>query len=214
MVVHIITLYNKPTLIGDATESVGLQTRRDFVHTVMPDTYQDWNGRYPPAVFYNEQARATPLDGYVCWLSDDDVMSPNYVMDLAGYLDEHPEVDCVYGGSRHVIVQAGVPDKLYRILPQETPFPIFNADYLPGCKIDGGQFMVRRLALERVPYPYYSEAVEGARVCDARYMDKLVQYMAMYPVQTIVMTNRATVLSSHAVPDDHGGLVAVDWRRL
>ena len=129
-------------------------------------------------------------------------------------MDGHLEVECVYGQSKHVMFHPKFGERFIRNLPAEWPLPVLNASLTPGWRIDGGQMMIRRSALERIPYPYYPEGHETARVCDAHYMDKLVQYLAMQPVQTLVMINRMTPLSSHVVPDALGRETVVDWRRL
>jgi len=156
----------------------------------------------------------TPLEDYICWLSDDDLLLPNYIADLAGYLDTHPEAECVYGGSRHVKIHPSLGEQFIRNLPEESPFPVFSASYTPGWRIDGGQFMIRRSALERVPYPYYPEDPDPsvARVCDALFMDKIARYMTMYPVQVFIMTNRMTSLGSHVAIDTLGRAQVKDWR--
>jgi len=215
MTTWILTLYNKPDYVQEAIRSVEQQTRTDLVHIVRPDTYRSWDGRYPPAVAYNEWALEVPVQDYVCWLSDDDLLLPNYVADLAGYLDGHAEAECVYGGSYHVAAPLDAPERLLRNLPEEQPFPIFNAQKTPGYKIDGGQFLIRRSALERVPYPYYPEGSETARSCDAHYMNKLVAFnVLMYPVAAFVLKNRATPKSGHVAVDAQGGVYTRDWRAL
>lgn len=211
--IQILTLFNKPELVLEAIASVEAQTRRDYAHLVQPDTYRSWNGRYPPAVYYNELARAAAQDDYISWLSDDDLLLPNYVADLAGYLDTHPEMSCAYGGSTHIIHEPPNVDRVVRNLPPQWPFPILDANRTPGYQIDGGQFIIRRSALEKIPYPWYSESAEGAGVCDATFMNKIVQYFPIYPVQTFVMVNRATPLSSHAVVVK-GHIEVASWRRL
>lgn len=211
--IRIITLSNKPDYIPEAVASVMAQTRRDYEHTVEMDFHRNWHDRYPPAVMYNEWVRLAPQDAYISWLSDDDLLLPNYVADLAGCLDEHPEFGCVYGGSTHIIHEPPNPDRVIRNLPCEWPFLVLHAGFTPGYKIDGGQFMIRRSALEKIPYPWYSESTEGAGVCDADFMNKIVQYLPIYPVQAFVMVNRATPKSSHAMVVK-GHIEVANWKRL
>jgi GT2 family glycosyltransferase len=210
-VIRIITLWNKPEYIQDAIDSVKAQTRQDIIHVMQKDEGIDWKGLYPPARWWNIQSFAASPDDYVCWLSDDDILLPNYVADLAGYLDKHPEAECVYGGSHHVQHHPAFEDRFIRELPCSLPFPLLNSSYTPGYRIDGGCFMVRRTALNRVPYPYCPEGLDTARVCDAVYMDKLVQYFSMVPVQAFVMKNRVTPRSSHFVVTETGETKIVNW---
>lgn len=197
--IRILTLFNKAQLVLEAIASVEAQTRRDYIHFARPDTYRARDGRYPPAVYYNEMARIAPMEDYISWLSDDDLLFPNYVADLAGHLDAHPEIDCVYGGSKHVLHEPPQEDRLIRNLPQQWPFPLFNAELSPFCQIDGGQFMIRRSGLEKIPYPWYPEDAASASGCDAIFMRKISQYFPMYPIPVFVMTNRATSASCHTV---------------
>lgn len=198
----------------EAVGSVEAQTRHDYIHLVQPDTCRSWNGRYPPAVYYNEQAKVASAEDYISWLSDDDLLLPNYIADLADYLDTHPEAECVYGGSRHVRIYPNLGEQFIRNLPEELPFPILSNAYTPGWRIDGGQFMIRRSALEKVTYPYYPEDPDPsvARVCDALFMNKIVQAMTMYPIQVFVMVNRMTSLGSHVAIDSLGRAQVQDWR--
>lgn len=212
--IHILTLWNKPDYVKEAIASVQAQTRRDFVHIVQPDTYRGWRGRYPPAVAYNEWAREAPMEDYISWLSDDDLLQPNYVADLAGCLDVHPEYECVYGQSRHVMSHPKLGERFIRNLPAEWPLPVLEVNFTPGYRIDGGQFMIRRSALERIPYPYYGEGYVNAGVCDADYMNKIVQHFPIYPVQKQVMVNRMTPLGGHVMVNDKGEAVVVDWKRF
>lgn len=209
----ILTLSNKPNYLPDAIASVLAQTRRDLRHVIAIDAERDWQGCYPPAVFYNEQAKAVDMADYVSWLSDDDILLPNYVADLAGYLDAHPDIHCVYGRSRVEAIVPGRPPVFHRHLPEQG-WSVFSAKYLPAYRIDGGQVMIRRSALEAISYPYYPEGYEGARACDATMLNKAAIAVGIYPVEKTVMVNRVTPISSHVASRPDGSIGAVDWTRL
>lgn len=210
----ILTLANKPQYLPDALASVEAQTRRDFEHVVeLDDGSRDWEGRYPPAVFFNERARAVAdPDDYLCWLSDDDLLLPNYVEDLAGKLDEALGLNCVYGGSRVEMLGADGTATHWSHLPI-LGWPTYNKWIQPASQIDGGQFMVRRSVLGLIKYPYMNESPDPAqaRLTDGYVMNKIANVVGIYPVKKDVMINRLTPLSAHCRPGEGERLVA-DWR--
>lgn len=197
MAIKIITLSNKLDYLPQAVASVKTQTRK-CTHIILEDT-GEWDGRYGPAVFYNEEAKKAKPGDYVAWLSDDDLLLPDYVEALAGALDEHPEWSAVYGRSLHIdySLEHGWTT-IRRPLPESPEMPIYTADRLPLGKIDGGQFMVRRSALDEIEYPYAPEEVnEWTRVSDGLLMNKLAVACGFYPVPRIIMLNRTTPISGH-----------------
>ena len=216
----IVTLANKPKYLPDAMASVEAQTRRDFKHIVQMDEGIGWDGRYPPAAFWNEQVEAVGMDDYVCWLSDDDLLLPNYVEDLAGHLDAHQEVDCCYGGSRVENWDEAGKIADAQFLPMEG-YVVFSGAWEPSCRIDGGQFMMRRSALEAIPRPWVPEGITidpnahpitmQERYSDAIFMNKVAWIFGIYPIGKQVMINRSTELSGHARIVDGVSTVA-DWR--
>jgi len=218
----IITLWNKPRYIGDAKHSVEKQTRRDFRHAIeRDDGSRDWGGRYPPAAYWNETMKAASPDDYLCWLSDDDLLLPNYIEDLAGCLDANPEIDCCYGGSQVEVWDEGGKIINAEFLPHGG-YNVFDSNWSPGCKMDGGQFMVRRSALDRLDWPWCPEAMSTdpatpaialpSRYCDALFMNKIANMVGMFPVKKQVMINRRTPLSAHTRIVDGVSTVA-DWRK-
>lgn len=217
----IITLWNKPEYIEQAIQSVVGQTRKDWVHVLQHDHKSlDWGGRYPPAVFWNEKMRAAAPDDYVCWLSDDDLLLPNYVEDLAGYLDAHPQIACCYGGSQVVVLDDEGNTTDAEFLPHGG-YKIFSKLWSPGCKIDGGQFMIRRSALDVLEWPWVPEVMSRdpavpaialpSRYSDAKFMNKIAYAVSIFPVEKQVMINRRTPLSAHTRIAGGVSIVA-DWR--
>ena len=208
----IVTLSNKPALLPEAIASVMAQTR-PCRHIWAFDGAQDWAGRYPPAVWANQEWGRCDLDDYVAWLSDDDVLLPNYAADLAGHLDAHPEHMAVYGLSQHVTYDPATGIEVpMRVLPLGDRAQVFDASNRPLCKLDGGQVMVRRSALEQLPRPWVPEKIDGARVCDGAFLDKLALAFGIYPAAGFVMRNRATPYSAHSVSRGNYW-AAADWRR-
>lgn len=191
--ITILTLANKPALVVEAMESVARQTRRDFRHIVHLDN-EPRDGRYSPAVFFNEQVARVESDGMVCWLSDDDVLEPHYLETLAGFLDANPDVGACYGGSR-VMAYDGQTERHVRDLPAERTF---DADTPPSCKIDGGQMLVRRSVLDRIAPPWVPESLDRCNIADGNFMNRVAAVTPIVPVVgSWVMRNRMTPLSSH-----------------
>lgn len=221
MAVVIITLSNKPNLLHEAVASVAAQTRHPDQHIIgLDDGSRDWDGRYPPAVFFNETARELDADDYVCWLSDDDLLLPNYVADLAGYLDRNLDCGAVYGFSEHWIYTADGVGTKYRVLPWDGVLHHFNATDRPSGMIDGGQYMVRKGVLDAVGYPYIPEGTDPdiARLCDAHLMIRVAAHCGIAPLvrngqPVFVLHNRTTPWSSHGTPNAGGSITHADWRR-
>ena len=195
--VIVITLTNKPDLVQEAIASVKAQTR-ECVHLVEVDSGQ-YKGRYPPAVHYNVISKQCSADDYISWLSDDDLMLPNFVADLAGMLDIHPEYGCVWGWSMHVVLNKNGTTTNIRPLPQDGNFmQVFNAANEAIFKLDGGQIMVRRSVLDKISYPYQSEDTgEPSRRCDGFLMNKIAAAVGIYPLGKQVKINRTTDKSGH-----------------
>jgi hypothetical protein len=209
----ILTLANKPQYLPDAVASVEAQTRRDFVHTVaLDDENAEWGGRYPPGVFFNHAAKLVHPHDYICWLSDDDLLLPNYLEDLAGFLDANREIGCCYGGSEVIFLEEDGSTSHYKNLP-ELGWPTYNKWIQPACQIDGGMIMLRRSVLDLIETPWMNELAdpELARITDGHLMNKIANKVGIYPVKKQVMINRITPVSAHC---QSGGGVrhVVDWR--
>lgn len=199
MAVLIATLSNKPGYLPDAVASVMAQTR-PAVHVWAMDGVQDWGGRYAPSVFYNQIARMADPDDYIAWLSDDDILLPNYVEALAGYLDSHPWINAVYGYSTHVMYdrEAGVKS-FYRTLPVRLDGATYTRTNEPCGVIDGGQMMVRVKALENFAYPWAPEDNgPNRRIADGVLMNRVAEFCGgIHCVPEMVLENRSTPLSAH-----------------
>lgn len=211
-ILHVITLYNKPDYFELAAASVRAQTR-ECIHLAQQDTHETQD-LYPPAVYFNKVAKDLPTDAYICWLSDDDIMLPNFAKDLCGHLDTHPEIDAVYGTTEHCTfdMATGISTHI-RTLPQDG-FPIYNAANSPYCRIDGGQFVHRRSTLNKISYPWYSETHDACRHCDGRFAEKIAAACGIYPLVPMkqVAINRVTSKSGHVALIDNQ-LKVVDWTR-
>ena len=98
----------------------------------------------------------------------------------------------------------------------------YNALCSPACKIDGGQFMVRRSALELVERPWCAEGRTAdpnvpaimlpERYGDAMFMNKIANAVGIYPIDKQVMVRRVTPLGTHTkiIGGQH---IITDWRQ-
>jgi hypothetical protein len=195
MAVWVLTLWNKRELIGDAVRSLWDQaTRRRVVHVCEQDVGQYAGQGYPPGVFYNAIVANIPPEDYIAWLSDDDVLLPDYVEALAGYLDEHPEANACYGQlERWALAEDGRTWKLGDL----PGGPIYGIQGMPCCNIDGGQVMYRGQVLDRIDPPWHPMTMQACHVSDGLLLNKIAAVTPIYPVGKLVMRNRITWLSSH-----------------
>jgi hypothetical protein len=209
----LLTLANKPDYLTDAVASVRYQTRICNHVVQMDDGSRDWGGRYPPAVFFNEEAAKLPPDAYVGWLSDDDVLAPDFVAVMAGYLDQHPQVMAVYGPSEHILFDRATRQAhRMRVLPRAYR-GVFDGEISPYGKLDGGQVVVRRSALDCLVYPWMPERGDAtARFCDGAFLQSLASLFGIYPATAeVIMQNRTTPKSAHT-QNKNWRYTPVDWR--
>lgn len=209
--IRIVTLSNKPDYLQDCLECVRVQTRR-AEHCVITDNCIDWGDRFPPSAWLNDQwQRADPGD-YVTWLSDDDYIYPDAIERLAAYLDEHPDIQAVYGLGRHVLYERGRGVvKVIRFLGQYDG--VFGMGNSPVGKIDGSQILVRRSALDSVHYPWQPEGYETARICDGLLTLKIAEKHNIHPLGGPPTHEfRTTPVSMHTYMADDDHYRARDWR--
>lgn len=208
--IYVITLSNKPDLLPDAIESVRQQTR-PAVHVVGYDTCWEWANRYPPAAFYNDIVQGLSWYDYVVWLSDDDILHPEFVATLAAGLDGGH--DAVYCPARHVLVDED-GERLHRMLPEHR-LPVFNSQNQPSGKLDGGQIMVKASALQSLGFPYAPEEHTTARYADGILLNRLANMVGIHPVTDApLVTLRTTGQSAHTRPSTlpGRGVAPHDWR--
>jgi len=198
--IRIITLSNKPDYLPDAIASVLAQTRKDLIHVIGLDSARyDWGKRYAPAVFYNRETRNAHAEDYILWLSDDDLLQPRCVELLAGFLDIHSGIDCVYGRMEGINYRPGHQPSHRTYYPTSETLPIYDMHTLPLCKIDGGQLMVRRSVFERIKYPWMPEDHAHAPACDGYLLNNIARVTPIHPLDTdtIIAIHRFTPQSAH-----------------
>ncbi|KPJ87095.1 MAG: hypothetical protein AMJ53_18655 [Gammaproteobacteria bacterium SG8_11] len=208
--IRIVTLSNKPDYLQDCLEYVRCQDR-PAEHYVITDNCVDWGDRFPPSAWLNDQWERAAADDYVCWLSDDDYMMPEFTARLAGYLDEHPEYMAVYGNARHVLYERGRGIvKFIRFLGEG----VYSSTRLPMGQIDGAQMMIRRSALDVIERPWQPEELDHARVCDGILLNKIAVRHGIYPIGgDPVIEFRTTPDSAHTYMDGDTYRKR-DWRHV
>lgn len=82
--------------VEDALTSIHTQTFRDFELIYRPDPL-----RVGPATTLNKGFALASGTDYWTWVSDDNVMHPDWLETLVAYLDAHPEAGAVYSSYRH-----------------------------------------------------------------------------------------------------------------
>lgn len=211
MSILILTLSNKPHLLPDAIRSVQEQTRtRDVRHIVeVDDGSRDWGGRYPPNVFWNEQLVKAQPDDYVIFLSDDDLLLPTAIQELASCLDSHPQVNASYGAGDMYLYEPGKPDKFFMHVPAERDYD--GSHSLAGL-VGSGMCMYRARCWETVgPWPEAGD--DRTPLSDGDYFTQLARLCGgIKAVHATVVYTRITRWSAHTVPDGRGWHQRSNWR--
>jgi len=214
-VIRILTLSNKPHLLPDAIRSVEQQSRLSGVKHIVEidDGSRDWGGRYPPNVFWNEQLALADPDDYMIFLSDDDLLMPNAVYDLAGYLDSHAHVNACYGAGDMYICEPGKPDKLlWRVEAREN----YDGKTSLAGRVGSGMCMWRAKCWQVVgPWPEQGDG--RTPLSDGDYFTALARLCGgLRAVNKLVVYTRITPWSAHTVPDSTSrhGYTRGDWRRV
>lgn len=215
--------YNKEAYFPQAAESVFNQTRRDWRWWIILDGANErtsdyafnlqhrdsrvtvfvenvnFNERkqiYRPSMLMNKYFPLISTD-YFCWLSDDDVMQPNYLESLAGALDNNSGWDVVFGWC-DIINQVNKTDwALHMYLGRYHFNKEYNENVLPMFLLDGGQILQTKksyTALNGWQFPL--EWVSG-NACDGLYLNELAKQFTLHPINEHVLTHRRTFLSEN-----------------
>jgi SAM-dependent methyltransferase len=211
--VRILTLSNKPDLLEEAKASVARQTRQaGLVHQIAIDNgTRDWGGRYPPNVWINEMAERADPEDYLLFLSDDDLLLPNAVEDLAGYLDSHPDAMACYGAGTMYVHEPPKPDRALGRFPADTDE---HGKRSLGGVVGSGMVMWRAKAWREVG-PLPEQADSDTPLSDGAWFTKIAKRLGLYAIHKDVIYTRVTRQSAHSVPNQRGtAAVRADWRRL
>jgi glycosyltransferase involved in cell wall biosynthesis len=153
----IIPTYNASKYLRETLDSVLAQTYQDFEVVVVDDGSTD--GTVEILKSYGDRIRWTVQEHqgqayalnrglqiakgeYFAYFDADDLMRPTKLEVQARYLDEHPDVDLVYGD--RYCIEAGRAPVLSKSRPLD-PFFLLQYDYVPRLTV-----MCRRSSQEKV----------------------------------------------------------------
>lgn len=152
----------------------------------------------PVGWVFNEAVRAGLIRGrYLATMYDDDVYHPDFVAEMAGYLDGHPDAMAAWCTEDRVVLAAdGTTTLTGRIEPTG---PRSGASF--DCTVDGAQVVIRREVLDMVGDPWLPEdpAISTCRHSDGIFLDKVGGVCTVHPVQTphALVTHRFTQWSTY-----------------
>ena len=149
-------------------------------------------GRTCPVGFVtNEAIRAGLVRGrYVCTFYDDDLYAPEFIEQMAGYLDAHPDALAVTCSESR------------RTYSGEERGSIGGYERGPGefdCRVDGAQIMFRREVLDRIGDPWLPEDTASCSHSDGLFLEKLANVCGRVPgIDATLVTHRFTPLSTYS----------------
>jgi glycosyltransferase involved in cell wall biosynthesis len=134
---------------------------------------------------------------YLCWLSDDDILEPNFLNLLTLKIDDE-NGHIAYGFSEALIKSDGN----WKILRTHCPHENLGLGYVtqPFTMIDGGQFIQTKESFELLNWRFPTDFTGlgyGPNLLDAIYMKELAQKFTFYRVPVKVYTKRMTYLSTY-----------------
>jgi hypothetical protein len=151
---------------------------------------------YSPAVIFNYLADALDTPRF-CWLSDDDLLRPQYLELLNAKLDETGG-DIAFGaiqyaaengrGHFHLTNITGLKDCYYPGSPHD-----------PCGTLDGGCFVQTKKSWDELGWKWPTDWKDAWQV-DGLYMRKLMEKHRFHHVQKVLLTHRRTRVSTHSKP--------------
>lgn len=126
--------------------------------------------RCPVAWAANQAIRAGLARGrYMCTFYDDDLYRPEFMEQMAGYLDAHPEARAVWCSEDRVSVGSDGTSVLEARIPADGP----RAGGW-DCQVDGAQVMWRREVLDDIGDPWLPEDPgDTCRHSDGIFLERL-----------------------------------------
>lgn len=221
MTVTIITAsYNKPDRLREAAESVFAQTHKDWrweivldgptrktqmvFDSLVPPEWGTMNGiilptgeqrrkdEYRPAVIANERFDACTAE-YCCWLSDDDLLHPDYLTKLVDCCERTPAMVAYCGVERIIQVAGGwkweCNNMTRGFLGTEEA-----KDWEPFS--DGGSMLWRTEAWQRMGWRFPT-GWDAAPHADQLLMRQFAQRWGIHDVCDILLTHRYGYESTH-----------------
>lgn len=212
--------YNKEKYFEDAIESVLSQTRPNWRWWIIMDganaatsqiclrlahrdsrvtlfkedvVFTQRYDFYRPSMLMNKYFPLIATD-YFCWLSDDDILEPNYLEILAGALDRNRSWDIVYGACE-VLGEDGDSWRKTYSFPLD-PSVVYDVCDLPCGHIDGGSIVQTKRSYDRIK-EWQFPTKGNHRLSDGLYMNELARHFKFHPVECKVLTHRQTAISEN-----------------
>jgi glycosyltransferase involved in cell wall biosynthesis len=178
----IIPTYNRAQMVCRAIDSVLAQTLQDAEIIVVDDGSTDGTGkiladRYGDRIrcsWQENQGRAVARNRgvqaaggeYVLFLDSDDLLLPQSLELLLGFLDTRPEVDVVYSDGYYCDTQGRDIQRISAERPAIDHDDLLETMVITNVVVACHSAMVRRRCLEALGYPYFDENLRGTEDAD------------------------------------------------
>jgi hypothetical protein len=150
----------------------------------------------PVAWATNEAIRRGFVTGrYVCTFYDDDRYEPTFMERMAGYLDDHPDVNAVWCSQRRIQITSDGVEHVVGAIPATHTRHGGNWD----MQVDGGQVMWHREMLDLIGDPWLPEEPSTCYHSDGLFFNKLAAVAGPVPaIGEILCNNRKTPISTYS----------------
>lgn len=149
----------------------------------------------PYAYIWNLAIRELIRGKYICFFTDDDLYSPEYVEQMAGYLDVNPDHPAVFCAESWIRIEADGTTTDVRTIPADAPRSTFDNE------VDMLQMMVRKdKVLDWMSDPWFNEDSSDAscRHADGQFMDRVGHRFGEVPnLPLSLVTHRFTPISTY-----------------
>jgi len=178
----IIPTYNRAQMVCDAVDSVLAQTLPGVDIVVVDDGSTDGTGgvltkRYGDRIQYawqDNQGRAVARNRgvqmatgeYILFLDSDDLLLPQGLELLSGFLDGHPDVDVVYSDGYYCDAEGCDIQSISAERPPVDHNNILEMMVITNVVVATNSVMVRRRCLDGLGYPYFDESLRGTEDAD------------------------------------------------
>lgn len=215
-----MTSYNKPNYIGKSIASILNQSEKDIELLLMDDNSDDRTQKIIAPFLEDKRVRFFRSDvqtvqqrvekvryaalinealdhakgEYISYATDDNCYTPLRIEKMSQYLDEHPDVQIVYSGSRTVYLDAAGNETKQIVRPAKS------VNNIAPCAIDHCSIMHRASILPNIRGKwgsYWDEDPSFYRIGDARFFWRLNHFWPFYPIDEILDENFITPDSIH-----------------
>lgn len=156
-------------------------------------SYNQRHEIYRPSMLMNKYFPLITTE-YFCWLSDDDLLEPNFLEVLGGLLDNNSSWDIVYGGCR--VIEQIENNQWKPTYTFPTEYKNYNHRNLPCGHIDGGSILQTKKSYDFIK-PWQFPTLENHRIADGLYMNELAKKLEFHPAGLNLLIHRQTRLSEN-----------------